>query len=49
MNFVFVGDLLQLSPVTGQLVFSKLTNKAISSEVGCMGSVNIWEDYCNLR
>ena len=44
MNVVFVGDLLQLPPVNGQPVFSKLTNKVISSKVGCMGSVNIWKD-----
>ena len=44
MNVVFVGDLLQLPPVNGHPVFCKLTNKAISSKVGCMGSVNIWKD-----
>ena len=44
MNVVFVGDLLQLPPVNGLPVFCKLTNRAISSKLGCMGSVNIWKD-----
>ena len=47
MNVVFVGDLLQLPPVNGHPVFCELTNKAISSKVGCMGSVNIWKDTVN--
>ena len=44
MNVIFVGDLLQLPPVNGLPVFCKLTNRAVSSKLGCMGSVNIWRD-----
>jgi len=31
INVLFVGDLLQLSPVNGLPVFSKLTSKAVSN------------------
>ena len=44
MNVMFVGDLLQLPPVNGLPVFCRLTNKAISSKLGCLGSINIWKD-----
>ena len=44
MNVIFVGNLLQLPPVNGLPVFSKLTNRAISGKLGCIGSVNIWRD-----
>ena len=44
MNIMFVGDLLQLPPVNGLPVFCRLTNKAISSKLGCLGSINIWKD-----
>ena len=44
MNVVFVGDLLQLPPVNGLPIFSKLTNRAISGKLGCIGSVNMWRD-----
>jgi len=44
MNVLFVGDLLQLPQVNGLPVFSRLTNKTISSRLGCMSSVNIWKD-----
>ena len=43
INVMFVGDLLQLSPVNGDSVFSKLNQKAMS-KFGCMGSVNICKD-----
>ena len=43
-NVLFVGDILQLPPVNGQPVFSRLDNKAIGSRLGCMGSVKIWRD-----
>ena len=43
INVIFVGDLLQLSPVNGDPVFSKLNHKA-TSKLGCMGSGNIWKD-----
>jgi len=41
MNMLFVGDILQLPPVTGSLIFSKLSNKLIASRMGCITSVNI--------
>ena len=44
MNILFVGDILQLSPVTGSPVFSKLCNKLIASRMGSIASVNIWKD-----
>ena len=40
---MFVGDLLQLLPVNGDPVFSKLNQKAIS-KLSCMGSGNIWKE-----
>ena len=43
MNVIFVGNLLQLPPVNGDPVFSKLNYKAMS-KLGCMGSGNIWKD-----
>ena len=44
MNTLFVGDLLQLPPVSGGLVFDQLNNTAILSKLGCMTSVNIWKE-----
>ena len=44
MNMLFVGDILQLPPVTGSLVFSKLCNKLIASRMGSIASVNIWKE-----
>ena len=36
---LFVGDVLQLPPVTGNPVFSKLTNKIITATLGCMTAI----------
>jgi len=44
MNMLFVGDILQLPPVTGSPIFSKLSNKLIASRMGCITSVNIWKE-----
>ena len=44
INMLFVGDVLQLPPVTGNLVFSKLTNKIITARLVCMTAVNIWKE-----
>ena len=44
MNMLFVGDILQLPPVTGSPVFSKLCNKLIASRMGSITSVNIWKE-----
>ena len=38
------GDILQLPPVNGASVFEKMTNKSVASKLGCMTSVNIWQD-----
>ena len=43
INVMFVGDSLQLPPINGDPVFSKLNQKAMS-KLGCMGSSNIWKD-----
>ena len=41
---MFVGDTLQLQPVSGIPVFEKITKKAILNKLGCVTSVNIWRD-----
>ena len=50
MNMLFVGDILQLPPVTGSpaVVFSKLCNKLIASRMGSIALVNIImeREYC---
>ena len=40
-NVMFVGDLLQLPPVSGNPVCDKITTKL---KLGCATSVNIWRD-----
>ena len=44
VNVLFVGDILQLPPVNGALVFDRITNKSVALKLGCMTSVNIWQD-----
>ena len=44
MNMLFVGDILQLPPVTGSPVFSKLCNRLIASRMRSIASVNIWKE-----
>ena len=41
-NVMFVGDILQLQPVSGNPVFEKNTEKAILNKLGCVTSVNIY-------
>ena len=41
---LFVGDLLQLPPVSGNPVFEKIAKKSLSFKLGCAASVNIWRD-----
>ena len=51
MNVLFVGDILQLSPVSGGPVFQKISKKSLTNKLGCMASVNIWKvcvDYDEL-
>ena len=44
VNVLFVGDLLQLPPVSGGLVFDRINSKTLLSKLGCMTSINIWEE-----
>ena len=44
MNMLFVGDILQLPPVTGSPVFSKLCNKLVASRMRSIALVNIWKE-----
>ena len=44
VNVLFVGDILQLPPVNGAPVFERLNNKSVATKLGCMTSVNIWQD-----
>jgi len=42
-NVLFVGDIMQLPPVNGSPVYTKVQNKVIASRLGCMTAVNIWK------
>ena len=44
ISILFVGDLLQLPPVNGAPMFTKLNTEAVLSKLGCMTSVNIWKE-----
>ena len=44
MNMLFVGDILQLPPVTGLPVFANIINKVLIARLNSMASVNIWKD-----
>ena len=41
VSVLVVGDILKLSPVNGAAMFD---NKSITNKLGCMTSVNIWQD-----
>ena len=43
-NMLFVGDLLQLQPVSGSPVFEKVSTKSLLYQLGCAASINIWKD-----
>ena len=43
-NMLFVGDILQLQPVSGNPVFEKITQKSLLHKLGCAAYVNIWRD-----
>jgi hypothetical protein len=44
LNVLFVGDILQLPPVNGASVFERINNKSVASKLGCMTTINIWQD-----
>ena len=44
VNVLFVGDILQLPPIHGAPVVDRIDNKSVASKLGCMTSVNIWQD-----
>eukprot|EP00731_Ephydatia_muelleri_P019066 Em0011g1106a len=44
MNVLFFGDLLQLPPVNGSMVFQNISNKLIAARLGCVTAVNIWRE-----
>ena len=44
VNVLFVGDILQLPPVAGAAVFERVHQKSVISKLGCMTSVNIWQE-----
>ena len=44
VNVLFVGDIFQLPPVNGAAVFEKVNNRSITNKLGCMTSVNIWQE-----
>ena len=44
MNVLFFGDLLQLPPVNGSMVFQNISNKIIAARLGCVTAVNIWRE-----
>ena len=41
---LFVGDILQLQPVSGSAVFEYITQKTLLNTLGCAASINIWRD-----
>ena len=43
-NMLFVGDLLQLQPVSGNPVFEKISTKTLLFQLGCATTVNIWRE-----
>ena len=43
-NMLFVGDLLQLQPVSGNPVLEKVSTKSLLLQLGCAASTNIWND-----
>ena len=43
-NMLFVGDILQLQPVNGSVVFENITKKTLLHKLGCAASINIWKD-----
>ncbi len=43
-NMLFVGDLLQLQPVSGNPVLEKVSTQSLLFKFGCATSVNVWHD-----
>ena len=44
VNVLFVGNVLQLPPVNGAAVFEKITNRCLTTKLGCMTLVNMWQE-----
>ena len=44
VNVLFVGDILQLLPVNGGAVFERINNRSVVNKLGCMTSINIWQE-----
>ena len=44
MNVLFLGDMLQLPPVNGSMVFQNIHNKVIAARLSCRTSANIWRE-----
>ena len=42
-SILFFGDLLQLEPVNGNVIFEAVSQ--IAYKLGCATSVNIWKDF----
>lgn len=40
-NILFVGDLLQLPPVSGNPVYERVSSRSLSNKLGCAATVNI--------
>ena len=40
-NILFVGDILQLQPVSGSPVFERISQKSLTPRLGCATSINI--------
>ena len=44
VNVMFVGDLLQLQPVSGEPIFEKMKRSSMSRKIGGIASRNIWQE-----
>ena len=44
VNVLSVGDILQLPLVNGGAVFQRVNNRSVVNKLGCMTSINIWQE-----
>ena len=49
MNMLFVGDILQLPPAKGSLVFEQVARKTVTLRLGLALAVNMWRDCVTVR